>query len=85
MIKAIKDGEIESRQQQPRQKNPFEEFVDTFTRYLPWSLLGLLAMIGGTFFLFLPSGNTVMRPSPPAMVPEIKHPREESAAAKKDQ
>jgi hypothetical protein len=84
-IKAIKDGDIDSQQQKPREKNPFEEFIDRFTKYLPWSLLGLLAMIGGTFYLFLPSGNTVIRPPPPPMVPDISDIRSGSAAAKKEQ
>jgi hypothetical protein len=88
-IRGIKDGKIEPRQQQPRQKNPFEEFADTFVNYLPWSLIGLLALIGGTFYLFLPSGNTVMRPPPPPATASsnIKDPSEESPSAsyKKDQ
>ena len=87
-IKAIKSGDIESRLQQPKQSNPFEEFIDRFVSYLPWSLLGLLALIGGTFFLFLPSGDTVIRPPAPIpMVPndDIKGLGKESASVKKDQ
>jgi hypothetical protein len=46
-------------------------------------------LIGGTFYLFLPSGNTVMRPPPPPATASsnIKDPSEESPSAsyKKDQ
>jgi hypothetical protein len=64
-IKAVESGEIESKQQEARQKNQFEEFVDRFVAYLPWSLLGMLAMFGGAFYLFLPGSNTVVRPTTP--------------------
>ena len=84
-IKAIKEGDIESKEQTPRQKNPFEEFIDRFVSYLPWSLLGLLALIGGSFYLFLPSGNTVIRPPPPPSSSKEEDPKEDAAADKKNQ
>lgn len=85
-IKSIKDGNIAPQQQQPRQKNPFEQFMDRFVNYLPWSLLGLLMLIGVTFYLFLPSGSTVIRPTPPAITQEdMNHLKKENTTDKKNQ
>ena len=84
-FKAIENGEIEAKEQVARKKNPFEEFIDRFVDYLPWSLLGMLALFGGAFFLFLPAqSNTVIRPQPPS-VAAIQEVGKKDATQKKDQ
>lgn len=84
-LKAVENGEIEAKEQEARKKNPFEEFIDRFVDYLPWSLLGMLALFGGAFFLLLPpQSNTVIRPQPPSAIAN-KEVREEDATQKKDQ
>ena len=80
-FRAIENGEIKAMEQEAIKKNPFEEFTDRFVSYLPWSLLGMLALFGGALFLFLPAqSNTVIRPPPPP-----SSGRKEDATTKKDQ
>ena len=63
-IKAVRNGEILSRQQEARKKNPLEEFAEVFVKYMPWSMFAMLALFGAAFYLFLPSmeDNRVTRP-----------------------
>ena len=64
-IKAVKDGEIESRLQEKGPKNPLEEFSQLFITYMPWSLFALLTLSVVVFWLALPSTNPI-RPVAPS-------------------
>jgi hypothetical protein len=86
-IKSVKNGEIESREQEARMKNPFEEFLDNFVKYMPWSLLAVLGVLGGTFYIFLPKSyadNTRIRPSPPSKKSVKAETGEDDVSNKKD-
>ena len=64
-IKAVKDGEIESRLQEKGPKNPLEEFSQLFITYMPWSLFALLTLFVVVFWLALPSTDPI-RPVAPS-------------------
>ena len=66
-IKAVKDGEIESKLQEEQRKNPLEEFSQLFITYMPWSLFAMLTLFVVVFWLALGSSDpirpTVVAPS----------------------
>lgn len=64
-IKAVKDGEIESRLQEKQAKNPLEEFSQLFIAYMPWSLFAILTLFVVVFWLALPSSDPI-RPLVPS-------------------
>lgn len=64
-MKAVKDGEIESRVQEKRPSNPLEEFSQLFIAYMPWSLFAMLTLFLVVFWLALPSSEPMLPPVPP--------------------
>lgn len=71
-MKAVKKGEIESRQQEGRKKGPLDDFLQVFVDYMPWSLVVLFALFGAAFYLFLPK-DTALRIPPPPKSPQPQH------------
>eukprot|EP00986_Skeletonema_menzelii_P004485 scaffold1527_cov145-Skeletonema_menzelii.AAC.19 len=63
-IKAVKDGEIESRTQEKKPNNPLEEFSQLFISYMPWSLFAVLTLFVVVFWLALPSSEPLLPPVP---------------------
>lgn len=61
-IRAVKNGEIESREQEGKKKGPLDEFLQFFVDYMPWSLLAMFTLFGVTFYLFLPSDGPLIPP-----------------------
>jgi protein disulfide-isomerase len=77
-IKAVKDGEIESKLQEKQAKNPLEEFSQLFIAYMPWSLFLVLTLFVVVFWAALPSSDPI-RPLAPSREEE-----EEEEEPKKD-
>ncbi len=63
-ISAVKNDEVESREQEGKKKGPLDEFLQLFVDYMPWSLLAMFTLFGVTFYLFLPSDGPLIPPPP---------------------
>mmetsp|Transcript_35325 Transcript_35325/g.63639 ORF Transcript_35325/g.63639 Transcript_35325/m.63639 type:complete len:466 (+) Transcript_35325:259-1656(+) len=71
-ITAVKNGDIESREQEQRKTSPLDEFLQVFVDYMPWSLVAMFALFITVIWLAWPwlgGGIVYPPPPPPAMVP----------------
>lgn len=66
-IAAVQDGEIEAREQEKRKDSPLDEFLQVFVDYMPWSMVAMLTLFVGVFWLALPrmGGEDIVYPPPP--------------------
>merc|ERR1719232_2445673 len=53
-IAAVKNDEIPSREQEKPKSSPLDQFFQAFVDYMPYSLLGMLALFAFVFWLALP-------------------------------
>lgn len=65
-INGVKNGEIESREQEKPKPNPFDEMLQVFVDYMPWSLVLMLALFLAIFWLAMPRyDDNLLHPPPP--------------------
>ena len=82
-INAVKNGEIESREQEKRKSGPLDEFLQVFVDYMPYSLIVLFGLFMSVFWLVVRFDDGPIRLPP--LVPQKEGGEEPPASNKKDQ
>lgn len=78
-VAAVKAGEVVPREQEKRKGGALEEVMQAFVDFMPYSLLAMLALFLGVFWLALPrmGGDDLVYPPPPPPPSSTAPPKEE--------